>query len=139
MAADYVDISEYEVYIIKLLNRSLSGLSIVASILVFAFYWFFKENRTLNSKFVLFFCLADIFYSMSAFFPYAGHNSEAWCAVQSFFITSFQNSTAIWSGIIGYIAFISAINKDHIQNNYKSYFTLFICLGYVIPLILGLM
>jgi hypothetical protein len=116
-----------------IINETISAISLVASVLVYTIYWFFKENRNFNYELVLWFCFSDAMYSLTAFFPFNPKLRDGWCASQSFFLTTFQYSSLCWSAIIGYTAFMGVIRKNHIEKNKKKYRLLFISLSFLIP------
>jgi hypothetical protein len=126
---------------ILLINRIVSGFSLLGSILCVLIFWFFKEIRNFILELTVWLCISNCLYNITAYFPYdeSKDKNKTWCALQAFMIITFQNSCWIWSCIIGYSSFISVIRKNHIEKNRKNYRILFVGLAFIIPIGLGSM
>jgi len=130
-----VPFPEDDIKLIILINQIISAVSIFSCLLVIIMYWFFKEIRNFIIELSIWLCICYSLYNITAFFPYENEKSEnqVWCGIQSFMIAMFQNSCWIWSCIIGYSCFISAVKKNHIENNKNVYRIFFVLLATVIP------
>jgi len=128
---------ESEYLRIRLTSEILSGFSVAGSLLVFSTYWFFKDNRSFQLELVQYYALSNLFYSASLFFPYnpnlENESPDFFCALQSFSISMFQNSSLIWSSIIGCCGFISIINKNHFESQKNLYRFFFFVITFLLP------
>jgi hypothetical protein len=121
-----------QIDIIRLISKLFSCLSMSGSILVMIIFWFFKENRSINLELVLWYSLSNFLYSITAFFPFDPENQKVWCHIQAIFLTWFQEACQLWTCIIGYVAFISVIKKNHIENNKLRYRVIFLIIAFVV-------
>ncbi len=114
-------------------NEVCSSLSLVGSILVILMFWFFKESRNINLEIVFWLCISNVFYFITAFFPYNPNKEEndTWCKIQAFMIIMFQNSSYIWSALIGYCSFITVIKKEHLERNSNKYRVAFLLISFL--------
>ena len=123
--------STQEIDIIRIISKICSIFSITGSFTIFVLFWFFKENRSFNLEMVVWYCLSNTLYLFSILFiPFNPIEEDNWCAVQSFTMTWFQSASNFWTCIIGYVAFISVIKKNHIENNKCMYRGLFLILSF---------
>jgi hypothetical protein len=120
--------------IIRLITQIISGFSLGGSILILCTFWFFKDNRTFNLELVQYYALSNLFYSACAYLPYNPENRkpDIYCKIQSVAITLFQNSSLVWSSIIGFCAFISVLKKNHFDDKKIRYRILFIFAAYIL-------
>jgi len=129
--------SQEEISIIILTNKIASGISIFSCIFILLIHWFFKEIRSFVLSMIMWLCLSNIIYCLSAYIPYNNIREDnlTWCAIQAFTILTFQYSSWILACIIGYCCFISVIKTNHLEKNQNIYrfcflfFTLIVSLG----------
>lgn len=126
------DLSNDQLYTINLISKVLDSLSISGSLFCIFIFWFFK-GRSFSSELVIWYSISNAINYMAYFFPYDSKKRDTWCALQSYITTTFENSSIIWTCIIGYCSFISVINKNHLEKHRTRYRILFICLSYIIP------
>jgi hypothetical protein len=124
---------------LRILRMSFSAISLVGCSFIICSYWFFKENRSFNTELIVWYTIADALYSISTFFPYDPIDKPIWCGAQSIFDTIFITSCQIWGCIMGYVAFISAIKKDHIEKYKCFYRGIFLFMSYAVPFLLSTM
>jgi hypothetical protein len=126
---------------IRIINIVVSSLSLTSSLLIIFLFWFFKEIRNLLLELIVCLCVTNIIYDITAYFPYDMERelNKFWCGFQSFLILATQNSSNLWTCIIGYCAFITIFRKDHLNRHRARYRTLFISIGVIIPLFLASM
>jgi predicted membrane protein len=124
-----LNFSKDEIDALRIISQVISSFSIAGDLFIILTYWFFKENRSFLLELVLHYSIMNIFYSVTSYFPYVADKEDIWCALQSFMMSTFQDSLYITSAVIGYTAFISVIKKDHIEKYQTYYRILFIFLS----------
>ena len=122
--------SSQEISALVVTNQVVSGLSILACVIVISINWFFKEIRNFILNLVIWLCISNILYCSTAYFPYDNvkEHNKTWCAIQAFMILTFQYSSWILSCLIGYSCFISVIKEDHLEKNKCLYGVIFFLL-----------
>lgn len=127
--------------VIRTINIVISSLSLICSINIIFLFWFFKEIRNFMLELIIWLSAVNIVYNISSFFPYSSDkdSNKFWCGAQSFLILTAQNSSNIWTCIIGYSAFISIFRKEHLSRHRFRYRTLFIFLSTLLPILLASM
>jgi hypothetical protein len=130
------DLSEDQLETINLISKILDSFSISGSIFCIFIFWFFKA-RSFNSELVIWYSISSGINYIAYFFPYDPKKRDTWCALQSYFTTTFENSSIIWTCIIGYCSFISVIKKNHLEKHKTRYRILFFFLSYIIPAVLA--
>jgi len=125
--------------ILRLITEIIGGFSLAGSILIICTFWILKKS-SFNLELLQYYAISNLFFSICAFIPYNPENRkpDTWCAVQSFFISMFQNSRFIWSSIISYTTFINCIKKNSFNKKNK-YRIIFISGTYLISALLASM
>jgi hypothetical protein len=126
------EFSQSQINTIRMISKVCSFISMISSIVTFIIFWFFKENRSFKLELVLWYSLSNFLYSVTAFFPFNPINEPTWCELQSLFLTWFQEASQLWTCIIGYVAFISVIKKNHIENNKSKYRVGFVMVAFLV-------
>ena len=126
------DLSQVDLATINMVSKILVSISVSGSLFCIFLFWFFKD-RSFNTELVIWYCISNVLNCIAYFFPYDPTTLTTWCAFQSYLSTTFQNSSMIWTCIIGYCSFISVIKKNHLEKHKMRYRLLFLFLSYVIP------
>ena len=126
------DFNPNQIYVICLITKIMSGISIASCLFVFFIYLIFKEIRNFNHEIIVWLTLSNLFYSLTSYLPYNTNSEDMWCAIQSFTLTWFQNASLVWSCIIGYTAFINVINRTHLEKKRVRYRFIFIIISFII-------
>jgi phosphoglycerol transferase MdoB-like AlkP superfamily enzyme len=124
-----------------LTNQIVSAFSILSCVIVMTIYWYFKEIRSFILELIIWLCISEVFYNLTAYFEYSNIREEKpnWCALQAFMIVTFQNTTWIWSCVIGYCAFISVIKRQHLEKHKRAYRRAFVVVSFFLSAFLALM
>jgi hypothetical protein len=139
MNGDY-NFKRDEIALLRIICQVFGAISIAGSFLIFIIFWFFKENRSFKLELVLWYSLSNFLFSITAFFPFDPDGQFSfWCKIQSLFISWFQIGCQLWTCIIGYVAFISVIKKNHIENNKLKYRIGFVLAAFLVSLSLASM
>ncbi len=136
------NLTDSEIFTIRTVAKVAASFSLFSSSLVFFLYWFFKEIRHISLELVVWLCISNFFFNITPFFPYSKDEytmHSTWCAIQSYMINAFQNSSLIWCGIIGYTAYIGINNPHLLESKSKKYRISFICLALIFPLVIAFM
>jgi len=128
-----------EVEIIGIVSKVCSSLSIFGSFTILILFWFFKENRSIDLELIVWYGISNSLYLITVFFPFNPLEKDYWCAIQSFTMTCFQIGSRFWSCIIGYVAFISVIRKNHLEKHKTRYRILFLFISFGISALLASM
>jgi hypothetical protein len=144
MQLNSINLTIEELETIKLITKIISLFSLIGSILIIITICFFKSNRnrSFNLELLQYYAISNLFFAICPFIPYNPLNRkpDKYCAIQSFFITMFQNSRNIWSSIIGYSTFLNCIKKNSFSAKAKNYYRiLFISLSFILSAFLALM
>lgn len=129
-----INLTEHQEFVIILIHKIISGISIVSSILIILIFWFFREIRNFKLESAVWMSVSNLLYDLSAFLPYDNHRegNRLWCCTQAFATIWFQTASKIWACIIGYFCFISVIRRHHLERNKKWYRILFVLLSFLI-------
>lgn len=141
-----ISLTQFE--ILRLVSRVLCSFSITGLVFVQIVFWFFRSIRTFALELVALLCLSNILFNVSVYFPIStGDNAETYqngnlsvsCTIQAFINIMFDLSSMIWTTIIGFTAYISVANQEHLERNKMKYRIGFILLAYLLPLAYSLM
>jgi hypothetical protein len=117
---------------IQIIVKVFSSISLLANIVVFIIFGYFKEIRTFYHEVICWFSLSSAIYSITSFLPFDCEDTGFWCAVQSITLTWFQHSGYVWSAIIGYTGFISVIKRDHLEKHRVRYRVIFLIMAFIV-------
>lgn len=141
-----VDFSENELNSLHLTTKIIASFSILGLLLVEFCFWYFRKIRTFAFELVMWLSLSSIFFNISFYFDpsdkienYNKKTLSTGCIIQALLNIFFDLSTMIWTTIIGFTAYISVAHQVHLDKNKMKYRIIFICLGYIPPLIFSLM
>jgi hypothetical protein len=125
-------LSQDELGTINIVSQILYSVSISGSLFCIFIFWFFKGG-SFNTELVIWYSITNCINYIAYFLPYNPNEINNWCLVQSYITTTFENSSIIWTCIIGYCSFISVIRKTHLEKHKLRYRILFFILSYLIP------
>jgi len=123
---------------INMVSRILYSVSMSGSLFCIFIFWFFKGG-SFSTELVIWYSLSNFIDYIAYFFPYDPEKKNIWCAAQSYITTTFENSSIIWTCIIGYCSFISIIRKSHLEKHKLRYRVFFLVLSFLIPALLASM
>jgi hypothetical protein len=121
-----------ETFVLQVIMKTLSILSILSTFVVLAVYYYFKSQRIFYHELIVWFSITNGLYSATSFIPYNGDKIDCWCGIQSFTLNFFQNAGYIWSALIGYTGFITVIKRDHFEKNRFLHRIIFILIAVII-------
>lgn len=134
--------------IIYIVCRTLCSFSLAGLVFVQIVFWFFRSIRTFAFELVAWLCLVNIIFNITFLLPiYESDNTQSFlsntisntCIIQGFMNLFSDLSSMMWTTIIGYTAFISVANQDHLEKNKKRYRMFFILGALIIPLMVAIM
>jgi len=118
-------------------------MSLLASLYIIVIYICYKKTRNFAFKMVFYLNIADFCYSVAELFTLKNPDflfdvefSEGICLAQSFLMTWFGLSSIIWTSIIAWTLYSTAIlNNTNIEEKEIKY----IFLGFILPMIASLL
>lgn len=139
-------LSNSEVFALGIVNKVVSGLSILFCAFAMLLYKFSGRNYLNSLKIEIIFWLlfsVTIETAASAYIPIDAEGDliepSEMCLVQTIISTVFSYSHYIWNAIIAYVAFIHVLKPEHLDQNKWKYRIIFLSLAFGIPLIMALM
>jgi hypothetical protein len=135
----FVLLSEDNFNNLKIINITLSSISIIGSGFVFFIYWFFKEIRSFPLELVVWLCFSNAMCNLSVYVNMETKPIEVSpsCVLQGFIQMTFDNSAMIWASIIGFTAYKTVIDYEYIQRNIKRIRIKYLFLGFFLPMALS--
>ena len=133
-------LTEEQIYIIRTVAKIISSISIFGSVFVFIIYCIYKEIRQIALELVVWLCISVVLFSITSFLPYESNSPNTfWCALQSWMITSFQNSSIMWCTVIGFTAYIGVNQQGRLESNENKFRMIFLIIALVSPMLLSSM
>ena len=122
----------------------VSLVFIIFSMILFLFLKVKKTNTSFRIEIIAWLMISCCLDLSTSFFPInieevEYKNPNLLCKIQSSFNTFFGTSTPIFCTLIGYTAYVNVIKPEHIDNHKCLYRSIFLSVGFCIPLAMTVM
>lgn len=120
------------------LRLSMSFLSLIGSSLIIISYLLFKNLKRFIFRLIAHLALADLIFSLSFFMinENAQDKNQSFCEFQAFLLYASSLSSIFWTSIIAYSLYRIVLANS--SKGVLKYENIFICIGYLVPLILSI-